>query len=147
MNQADIAYAAGFVDGEGCISVGIKSGRKNCLVWKITVVNTDFGIIQWFKNTFGGSYYQRKTYKATYAVSWAWAISNINGEEFLKLILPYLKVKKEVANVFLELRETRKYISHRNRKTPDALVEKRDSLILKIRELNKRGPQVVGGQS
>lgn len=102
---AELAYAAGIVDGEGCISVNAsdsptRSNAACCL--RVYVVNTDEGLIDWFIAKFGGrkreipqserdmsSFHSKQ-------ITWTWAL-RCSGDvaEFLTAILPYVRVKKK----------------------------------------------------
>lgn len=90
----DIAYAAGFFDGEGCISIS-KNGAID-----IKITNTAKNVLVKLQNTFGGSITNRtqKVNKIQYAYSFY-------GEEainFLNIIKPFLIDKLPQADTILE---------------------------------------------
>ncbi len=102
-----LAYAAGIVDGEGCISLskrtskGYKAGYQLRLA--VSVGNTNEWLIQWFKIQFGGYVVFTLEKRKERKDKWQWHIVDGKAAEFLKLILPYLQIKRpqaEVANVF-----------------------------------------------
>jgi len=47
MNNEDYVYAAGFVDGEGCITTASANFR-------VTISSTNLSIIEWFVATLDG---------------------------------------------------------------------------------------------
>jgi hypothetical protein len=111
ISDADLGYAAGFFDGEGCISIG-KNGAID-----IRITNTSISVLTKLMNIFGGSITNRtqKVNKKQYAYS----LYGDNGIEFLKLLLPYLVEKQQQANTIIE------YYSLRNELTPISIKGKR----------------------
>lgn len=99
MNEIDIAYAAGFFDGEGCISIA-KNGSVD-----VRIVNTSKAVLVKLQALLGGSITDRaqKVNKTQYAYS-------LYGEqaiEFLRILSPYLVEKLPQANTVLEYYELR----------------------------------------
>lgn len=106
----NLLYAAGFFDGEGCprISKKNRKGRSTIYEFDCCITLTDKNVIDWFASTFGGSVYefpsksrQDKGWKKT----WQWSICANQANIFLKLILPYLKLKKEEAKICIKFQE------------------------------------------
>ena len=102
MKNTDIAYAAGFFDGEGCISIA-KNGSVD-----VRIVNTSKAVLIKLQTLLGGSITDRsqKINKSQYAYS-------LYGEEaikFLKILKPYLIEKLPQANTVFEYYELRKDI-------------------------------------
>ena len=104
----NLDYAAGFVDGEGCITIikgtkiinGIKRYEyRPCVV----VVNSNEQVINEFLN-FGGKVYKKKRY-SNYKQSWHWMIHDKKAVDFCKLILNKLIVKKSQAQILTELQK------------------------------------------
>lgn len=93
-SETDIAYAAGFFDGEGCITIS-KNGAVD-----VRVINTSKSVLTKLQSAFGGSITNRaqKVNKAQYAYS-------LYGEaaiEFITTIKPYLIDKKPQAETIIE---------------------------------------------
>lgn len=96
LSETDKAYLAGIVDGEGCINIGEKISSKS-----IRILNTDKNLIEWLSMIFNSpitirypksdDIYNRKIYYSTHI------LRHNDMIEFLKLILPYLRIKKELA--------------------------------------------------
>lgn len=94
ISDVDIAYCAGFFDGEGCISIA-KNGAVD-----IRVTNTAFNVLSKFRDQFGGNITNRtqKINKAQYAYSFY----GDNAIQFIKTIRPYLIDKAPQADTILE---------------------------------------------
>lgn len=100
VNETDIAYAAGFFDGEGCISIA-KNGAVD-----IRIVNTSKAVLVRLQSCFGGSITDRaqKVNKSQYAYS----LYGEEGIEFLTVLKPYLIEKAPQVDTILEYYELRK---------------------------------------
>jgi hypothetical protein len=94
MDEKAIIYMAGIVDGEGCLSIHMQGERPESP--RITVGNNHDGLIRWIIEHFGvnDTYYEKKRHHL-------WRISGIAAIEFLKLVYPYLIVKKDQATLML----------------------------------------------
>lgn len=109
MKKADLAYIAGFIDGEGCISIErnrYAEGKYKKIV-SLTVTNTEEWICQWLKLCWGGRVTLRKMEKVNYLPQWNWVVRRAQAVEVLKAILPYLKIKKRQAEVAIGFQSRR----------------------------------------
>jgi hypothetical protein len=114
---AEIAYLAGIIDGEGTITCcrAIQSYYKNSPNKKIygyrllcKVSNTDLELLYWIKERFGGriskwsnNYTEKATlrgWKKGYSIDW-WTK---DATEIVKLVYPYLIIKKRQATLALK---------------------------------------------
>lgn len=114
--NTDLAYLAGFIDGEGCFFIGMfetKSafGNKHPNYHTyIKICNTDANVMKWIAETFNSSNnhqwkstdrkreFEKKIYNA-----------QITGEtltQLLPLIYPYLKVKQKHCEIMIRMRST-----------------------------------------
>jgi hypothetical protein len=108
--QADIAYAAGLFDGEGCVRIrrlrreDRRGGIEHMLLTEIC--NTHLKPIEWLIGHFGGRVY-RSSYadKRGYKPLWRWTITGARAKPFLELIKPYTKIKEPQIAVALEFQE------------------------------------------
>jgi intein-encoded DNA endonuclease-like protein len=85
----DLAYIAGFFDGEGCISGTLKRNRNPRV--RITVTQKNPGILFWIKKTLdmGNVHVYLNN-------SSRWIVNNKGDvREFINLMFPYSKGKKE----------------------------------------------------
>lgn len=96
------AYAAGIIDGEGCIKIfrvsakalGRKSPRYQL---QVQVGMTEIVAIQFLYNTFGGQIYDHPrpiSYQHNMRDQKRWYICSRQAGRFVQLILPYLLIKK-----------------------------------------------------
>ena len=100
-DEETLAYAAGFLDGEGCFTVGRH--------WKITVscANTNRAVIEWFKATFGGTVSRSsRRRKANHRICWQWCVVSRGADRVCKWVAPYLKEKAPQALLLLSLQQT-----------------------------------------
>lgn len=100
MKQNDCIYAAGFMDGEGCITTAAANFR-------VTISSTDKCILDWFVATFGGTINNmHMPANPKWNMSWKWIVaSKSDVATFLKSVYPYLKLKKPQAKVVLDFLE------------------------------------------
>lgn len=101
MIETDNAYAAGVVDGEGCIQINATPKHT----WlAISVANSDPRVCVWLAERYGGKVHQDKPRvrngKPT-RVMYSWQVGSATAGEFLKAIHPYLVIKKEQADIAL----------------------------------------------
>lgn len=110
-SDTDLAWAAGLFDGEGCVNAHWSPpsqegsfGRSVAL--DVQVVMTDERPIQRLAALFGG---RVRTYKASSSdgrplrMRFAWYRHGRHAVAFLVAVLPYLIVKREVAEIGIEL--------------------------------------------
>ena len=106
LKTANLAYMAGFFDGEGTIGLGNRSGRPNQYRVYISIANTNEWIIRWFQFNFGGhiAFEDKQSQNPNWQDAWRWSITG--GQQalkFLQAICPYLILKKlqaELAIIF-----------------------------------------------
>ena len=105
-----LAYTAGIIDGEGCISI-VSTPRSEKLGGRyyrlvIVVGNTNEWLIQWLKFNFGGNFYMsRHQKKPTHKPMFQWQIHSQKAADFLSQILPYLQIKKPNADLAIKFQK------------------------------------------
>jgi hypothetical protein len=119
MSKMTASYIAGFTDGEGYIAVNkiksktVKSNNGYTYRPCIKIANTNREIMEWFKNSFGGSLYVNTSRnKYGHKTSYEWSLRDKSSAEFIKKIYPYLKIKKrqaEIAIIVAKHKENHKY--------------------------------------
>ena len=85
-------YAAGFIDGEGCINV---SSNKTNIFIRVLVVNTNRHVLELLQERWGGDIRQNKQHNKTWKVSYTWRVQHKSCLNLLNDIYPFLIVKKQ----------------------------------------------------
>lgn len=95
------AYLAGIIDSEGCIGIRDNSGQAFAPYIKINSVNK--ALITWIDSVFEGSVRTHKYKKESCRDCHLWDLyGKKNIENVLLSVLPYLVIKKELANTVLQ---------------------------------------------
>ena len=133
--QTDLAYLAGLIDGEGTISCSVNKTAKNVLALQkqLSIFNTNLLLVSWITSRFGGKVHSRvrsEKWKEEHQVKW----SATEAVVILELVLPYLVIKKEQAEIFIALHKTK------SNSVSKETHEYRQRLCDRVQELNKRGP-------
>lgn len=135
-----IAYVAGFFDGEGCVSVWSKGGKKGSYTFGVIIVNTNPIPLGICKDIFGGSIY-KETRGGPRRPLWIWRCSYNKAIKFINAILPYSIIKKPELEVALEYAKTLK--GNNNRQGISISVRrKRERIKKELKEL-KRQPYLM----
>lgn len=135
MIQTDLAYLAGLIDGEGTISCSINTTNKGiqALQKQLSIFNTNLLLISWITARFGGKVHSRirsSKWKEEHQVKWSASEASV----ILELVLPYLVIKREQAEIFIALHKTKA------NSVSTETHEYRQRLCDRVQELNKRGP-------
>ena len=128
-----LAYMAGFVDGEG----SIRFSKNRGLVYPtVLIVNTNRRILDDFQCVFGGDIHalSRNHKHTTWKTAWSWRISWSKAVDFLELIYPFLRIKREQVHTVFAWEAIR---FRSARKTADR--ESIDLLVERMHWLNRRG--------
>jgi hypothetical protein len=106
MERHEVAYIAGFFDGEGSISLcWPKAGNgKRYLKLRVRIGQNQREVLDWVCSTVGaGSVLtEKKTYGTATKVMHRFVVTDVRAEEFLMTLLPYLRVKRAAAEDALE---------------------------------------------
>lgn len=132
--EADLAYLAGLIDGEGCIS--IKHNKQNNVYFPwIAVGMTQLEGIELLVETFGGKVREDRTSNRK-SVMYRWEQNKRDVVmHVLQSVLPYLRVKKALAILVLAFCQDVEMTS-RGYKTTVKEQERRKDLHLQVKELN-----------
>src|SRR5436305_1549913 len=110
MKDTDLAWAAGCVDGEGCVSIRTqKVGRSARLQFALylAVSNTDPRMPARFHELFGGSLVN-KTGNQVRRPIFEWRVFATNAGRILRMLRPYLVIKGEQADIAIAFADTLK---------------------------------------
>lgn len=146
MQDSDLAYVAGIIDGEGCVSLNIN--RRSdvtsgyVFVLKVSVAMTDKEVPEWLKATFGGSLSTHLPAKTGYRIYYAWMLEAKQAANFLGVILPYLRVKTAQATLALEFQKLKSSGGYRRQSPkPQEAYNAEIRVVEQMRQLNRRGKQ------
>lgn len=112
MKKTDIAYTAGIFDGEGyiCLRRVKRKRMKQCYLLEVGVGNTNEWLIQWLKFMFGGTACLNRSATKHQRNYWQWSIAAKKALGFLKIVYPFLRLKKPQADIAIKFQEAK---SHR----------------------------------
>lgn len=140
------AYAAGIVDGEGSIVITVRKPNKKSRLKSrshqlgVVVANTRKELPEWLKMSFGGFVWpQRSNRKRGWRVNWTWNIYANKAKEFLKLVLPFLILKKRQAELAIEFQEIRSNYGPRSKSKPEEQLRLYDWYKSEISKLGRNG--------
>jgi hypothetical protein len=143
--DTDWAYAAAFVDGEGCIAVtrGFVPARgKYSYSVAVIAVNRERGVLEWLHSLWGGWVVPSSNAGGNARRSWAWrSPTGTSAEPFLEGIRPWLRIKTEQCDNALAMIQVLK----RSRYTlgrkfmPSEWLQLQEHHYWRQRELNHRG--------
>jgi intein/homing endonuclease len=114
--EIEKAYLAGLFDGEGSVGLTACSQRgriSRAYPLAVSISNTHIETIKSLKNLFGGSTWIKKRRNKKYQPCMQWTLSSQQGLAFLKMIIPYLRIKKEQAEIGIKFINGRKRSSVR----------------------------------
>lgn len=114
-------YAAGLIDGEGCIQIkkikNLNHKRNPEYSLQISMNMVDTEAIDFMKGVFGGSVYgPLKTYGKGFRPNYRWEITRKSALTFLKQILPFLRVKRVQAELGIRFQFNRITQDHKHGK-------------------------------
>ena len=118
MKKIDLAYTAGIMDGEGSIGIA-KHKSRSCRIGYtfelyVQVTSSDEWLCQWLRFGYGGSL-SHSTNNAGNPM-WHWIIASRKAGEYLKLICPFLKLKKPQAELAIQFQDAKKHSGHKTDK-------------------------------
>ena len=116
------AYLAGLFDGEGCIYIGHPGKADNLPDGKyqlvVTLSNGHQGIIQNVQTAFGGFLQIQHVHDGRRHLGYTLHLRSRKAANFLRSVLPYLKIKRAEAILALEFQD---HMSERCPITPDVM--------------------------
>jgi hypothetical protein len=104
MREITRSYAAGVVDAEGCLTIGKSNDPRGPIYSaRITASNRCRKLMKFFVDNFGGYLTVDYPKQKEHNINYGWHLSSgQHTERFLSQIYPYLRVKKEQADVLFE---------------------------------------------
>jgi len=136
--KIELAYAAGFVDGEAYIQ--IKRHRKTGnFIDTIRIGQTNREILDYLRSLFGGSVHVMTKAHGNTRQAWVLVIPSKMAEDFIRAIFPYLRVKRRQARIFLSYRKRIRTRYYGNLPLTKLEIALRLEMISMMKRLNKRG--------
>jgi len=150
LDEKDLIYLAGFFDGEGnvCIAKHFRGelDRQKNPSYKLQIVigSTDRSVLLEFheKTQLGNICIQRPSYKNAKAL-YRWQMGSRNAKEFLEALLPYLRIKRqqaELAIAFQNYQDSKYKVFGEECSTED--IQLKEAIKKTISELNQRGDRI-----
>ena len=143
-----LEYLAGLFDGEGSVSIGVKVHESRNVRRPFHFLIVGLGcygmehLLPELKKRFGGVIITRKSRRSFPY----WRATSLKAYRFLKAIIPYLEVKKDVALLAIKFYEER-VVGHKSKQVPKEEIWRREMLRREIHKLNskrgQRGKQFV----
>lgn len=155
--KVDLAYAAGFIDADGCILLESSRDKRNItpgrFVPKVNATNVARQPIEMLHEMFGGTFYLHKRSpegraRNNFKQQWhqfVWAVSGDRAVEVARVIEPYLRRKSEQARLLCEMKDESSWSKGGNaagKLRPEDEIERRWTYVHAIRRLNQN---VAGG--
>ena len=135
-------WLAGFIDGEGHIGFTSRSALKRStrIAPRVIIVNTYKPIMQYLADLLETRLWKRKRYNLKWKQVYAVELRSHKAFKLLRIVLPYLRVKKEQAKLCLTLYSG--YVRHwrpsgRFRKLDIRTSQKRINVSKKVMALNR----------
>lgn len=143
INERDeLIWMAGFFDGEGCVSVGRQMQKFPRKLFQTYAMHTILANrvedpLRRFHRRFGGSMWKYAAHGQEY---WRWATSSHKSMGMLRELLPYLLVKRPIAECAIRFQE---HMTQRNKEFgrtgyPDYVRVELDSFYQQARALNAK---------
>lgn len=101
MENIELAYLAGFFDGEGCIHVNkmkLRTHTGYSLTLEITQRRDNNEILHYVRSKFGGNFHHKRATFTSNPYD-RWSIHGNQAINMLVQLLPYLRLKKLQAEV------------------------------------------------
>jgi len=112
LSQDILAYTAGLFDGDGSINISYYVTKRNSRSFTLSlyIATISPNLIKWLIKTFGiGSI---ASIQGANSQVYHWQLSAVQAKDFLILILPYLKIKNEEAQIGIEFQSRKHQCQH-----------------------------------
>lgn len=135
------AYAAGILDGEGCLTVGL---NKRVMTYdsRIYVGMTEkaIGVLRQLKMKFGGSLKKTRNATAKWESAWMWTISGKNALPMIQSVLPHMILKQSQARLLLRLENLKADAREDGPGWTEEMRKEGAAIRASVMELNRKGP-------
>lgn len=104
-SETDLAWAAGIIDGEGCIMLCFNGNRPRVGRYhqvRLVVTNTNAPLIRKMRVLFGGSIFKCKKQKDSYRQKAQWTVTGALAVACLSSVVPYMVSKEPEARLAIQ---------------------------------------------
>ena len=141
INKVEIGYIAAVLDAEGALCIGSKHGGTSYRPL-VCVSQANATWLEKLKEVWGGEVYRLVDNRQGYALMWRWNVTGDAMVALLKAVKPHLRLKKEQAELLLELQARIGRIGRTfGQPLSMAELERRRNLYIQCRLLNRKGPR------
>lgn len=145
---SQLAWAAGFLDGEGCIRVAKRDpgGDANYIYsLSVSVTQNCRTTLEHFKDVLGieGSICEFNSKSAVRSPVYLLTYNCTKARAVLELLRPFLVRKRREADVGIEFAERASFARKGRRRHSDAEIALREAYYLQLRALKPRGPTAL----
>jgi len=138
-SETELAYLAGFIDGEGSITIFHFQDKrvvgKPGSILRLSIYNTNADVMGWIALRFGGRVGKVKRRRVHGKQGYVWYQSGRRAAVILQACLPYFRVKKQQAELFIDCAGTLK--NWGKRKVSAEIYEFRKNAAQKVQALNR----------
>lgn len=139
MDKLDLAYIAGFFDGDGCVVIA--KNKRQYMLRATIAQKAKISLFMILEKIYGGKSYSKNNH-------FAWTITSNRAVTFLQDILPYLRLKQWEVKIGLELQA--RIVSYKYQATYQKLSDfelaEREKLFQKIREVRQQRKEGIIGE-
>jgi len=136
---SDCAYAAGLLDGEGCVSISSSipkpGGIRRPHQMHAEITNTYVPVLFWLQQRWGGSIHELWGRRPGWKMAYKWLVGSRVAVPFLLDVQPYLVIKVAQVENALAFQVLR----HSGRRHTEASREADLLFLRRARDLNRRG--------
>lgn len=134
MNELELAWMAGFIDGEGCLTVQRTKHAYDQFAYfqpVVTVAQIHRHPLEDFARVFGRAVHSQT--KGNGRAYYYWTVYGTRAKEVLTALRPYLRVKQRQADLLLELMSI---MGTQGRWMDPAVYARRQAIWVEVRQLN-----------
>ena len=145
LSEVDKSYIAGFINGEGCISITKRTDKEylcgHSFISNLRVVNTNLSILEWLKNKTGvGVILKSNIILPRCKDRYEWKVATLQAVNVCRTILPFLKIKNRQVEILIEFQKLKdENKQNGTRGVPPERWQKQEILRNEIHLLNKKG--------
>jgi hypothetical protein len=147
VSPTTIGWAAGIIDGEGCISmtrcyVGTARRVTESYQIRLRVRMTHYATVRKLQKIFGGTFSKHPSSTPRAKCTYLWQCGDLLTIEVLTIVLPALLTRRKQALLVMEYRQRCYGVQSTwpNGRCPPKLVRLRHHFFMRLATLNKKGP-------